>query len=108
MGKGSYLTEAQKAAYIVAHFEKPKDIAGESASRGLLAEQYYRGLSGASSVASGVSSTSNSSVTHSDSSKNVHIGTMNVNQPAAQSRSVSNSLHGMDWMFAPAFNGAIW
>ena len=108
MGKGSYLTEAQKAAYIVAHFEKPKDIAGESASRGLLAEQYYRGLSGASSVASSVSSTSNSSVTHSDSSKNVHIGTMNVNQPAAQSRSVSNSSHGMDWMFAPGFNGALW
>jgi hypothetical protein len=108
MGKPGNLTEAQKAAYIVSHFEKPKDIAGESASRGSLAEQYYRGLSGASSVASGVSSTSNSSVTHSDSSKNVHIGTMNVNQPAAQGSSGSNSSHGMDWMFAPQFNGAIW
>lgn len=102
------LTEAQKAAYIVSHFEKPKDIKGESVSRGSLAEQYYKGIAGASLTASSVSHTSNSSVTHSDSSKNVHIGTMNVNQPTAQGGSASNSSRGMDWMFAPQFNGAIW
>lgn len=105
---GANLTEAQKAAYIVSHFEKPKDIRGLSIARGSMAEQYYRGIAGAASVAAQAGHSYHSTVTHSDSSKNVHIGTMNVNQPSTNSGSTSNGAHGMDWMFAPQFNGALW
>jgi hypothetical protein len=64
------------------------------------------GIAGATSVPSSVSS--NSSVTHShvDNSKTVHVGTMNVN-PGQQVSQSTNLGNGMDWMFAPQFNGGL-
>jgi hypothetical protein len=129
---GDFARSQGATGYVIAQGGKkiatfPDDKTGFNAMHALLGTKGYSGLSpeqairrwqtgsalangvsNASRVSSSVSSGASTSVTHSDSSKNVHIGTMNVNQPAAQSRSVSNSSHGMDWLFAPGFNGALW
>ncbi len=103
----------------------PDDATGKQAMDALLRTQgyknlsnqdqiYYRwrtgrnplldGISGATQVPSSVSSSTSISHAHTDNSKSVHIGTMNVNQAGKDGSSAHGVSDGMDWLFAPQFN----
>lgn len=56
------------------------------------------GISGASNVASSVSSVTHSSVTHTDNSRNTHIGTVNVQNQTGNNSTSPSAIRGMDWV----------
>ena len=65
------------------------------------------GIGGATQVPSSISTGTSISHSHADNSKSVHIGTMNVN-PGGTNGSPKHSVSdGMDWLFAPQFNGGL-
>lgn len=100
----------------------PTDASGYMAMWALLGSSGYAGLSdedvlsrwqtgktslAGSRVAALMAGLRNgSSSVSTDNSKTVHIGTMQVNHPSA-SASSSGSFMGMDWLFAPQFNGGL-
>ncbi len=65
------------------------------------------GISGAMQVPSSVSSNTSISHSHTDNSKSVHIGTMNVAPSSKAGTSQHGVSDGMDWLFAPQFNGGL-
>ncbi len=125
---GSFAKKYGATGFITAQEGKkvavfPNDRAGFNAMWALLGSKRYAGLSDADAISrwqtgqvtslagSHVAALmyglrSNSSSVSNDNSKNVHIGTMQVNHPSP-SASSGGSFMGMDWLFAPQFNGGL-
>ncbi len=125
---GSFAKKYGATGYVTAQGGKkvavfPNDRAGFNAMWALLGSKGYSGLSDADAISrwqtghvaslagshvaalmSGLHSSSHTTTT--DNSKSVHIGTMQVNHPSP-SVSSAGSFIGMDWLFAPQFNGGL-
>ena len=97
------------AAILTQRFERPKDMAGDSAKRGAYAEQLINGISGASSVPSSVSTQTSPSSTSNDNSRVTHIGKIEIHTQATDAKSIWHDMQrGMDWLTAtPANSGLV-
>ena len=97
------------ASVLTQRFERPKDMAGESAKRGAYAEQLMNGISGASSVPSSISTQTNPSSTSNDNSRVTHIGKIDIHTVATDAKGIWHDMQrGMDWLTAsPANSGLV-
>jgi hypothetical protein len=97
------------ASIVTQRFERPKDMAGDSAKRGVYAEQLINGIPDASSVPSSVSSSTNTSHSSNDNSRATHIGHIDIHTLATDAQSIWKDMsRNMDWLtVSPANSGSL-